>query len=251
MTKVVIESDFDVESPREWDNFGTLYVCENRYFVGDGDAPKADGPLDLRIQVLDLEEEVSELEDELYNELTLVQDYEHEEALGTVGSRVRDMVKKRWDADYFSLPVYHYTHSGTVINTTGFSCPWDSGLCGEIYVSLADAIDRFRTDLSKHNPKGLPFSWDSVVKSDEYGDVTLAMMMSHVLKGEVSVYSDYLSGNVYGFQAYKENEDGSWEEADSCWGFYGSDAKENGMVDHLPKDHEFVTREEMNELLAN
>ena len=118
MTKVVIESDNDVESPREWENLGTLYVCENRYFVGDKDAPKADGALDLRIQVLDLEEEVSELEDELYVELTTEQDYEHEEALETIGSRVRDLVKKRWDADYFSLPVYHYTHVCTVINTT-------------------------------------------------------------------------------------------------------------------------------------
>jgi len=251
MTKVVIEQGCDVESPREWDNLGTLYVTENRYFVGDQDAPTADGSLDLRIQVLDLEEEVSELEDELYMKLTTEQDYEHEEALEAVGSRVRDLVKKRWDADYFSLPVYHYTHSGTVINTTGFSCPWDSGLCGEIYVSLADAIDNFRDALSKHNPKGLPFSWDSVVSIDEHGDVTLGMEMSRILNGEVSTYSDYLSGNVYGFQSYEENEDGSWEETGSCWGFYGSDAKENGMTDHLPEAHEFITREEMNELLAN
>jgi hypothetical protein len=31
------------------------------------------------------------------------------------------------------LPVYGYDHSGLAVNTTGFSCPWDSGRLGIIY----------------------------------------------------------------------------------------------------------------------
>ena len=31
------------------------------------------------------------------------------------------------------LPLYLYDHSGITMNTTGFSCPWDSGQVGWIY----------------------------------------------------------------------------------------------------------------------
>ena len=31
------------------------------------------------------------------------------------------------------LPVYAYIHGGIAVNTTGFSCPWDSGKVGIIY----------------------------------------------------------------------------------------------------------------------
>ncbi len=32
------------------------------------------------------------------------------------------------------LPLFLYDHSGITMNTTGFSCPWDSGQVGFIYV---------------------------------------------------------------------------------------------------------------------
>ena len=31
------------------------------------------------------------------------------------------------------VPVYGYEHGGFAVNTTGFSCPWDSGRLGIIY----------------------------------------------------------------------------------------------------------------------
>jgi hypothetical protein len=34
-----------------------------------------------------------------------------------------------------ALPMYMYDHSGITINTTGFSCPFDSGKIGFIYVT--------------------------------------------------------------------------------------------------------------------
>ena len=36
------------------------------------------------------------------------------------------------------LPVYMLDHSGQTINTTGFSCPWDSGRIGSIWVTDDD-----------------------------------------------------------------------------------------------------------------
>lgn len=34
------------------------------------------------------------------------------------------------------LPLYLYDHSGLAMNTTGFSCPWDSGKVGIIFATF-------------------------------------------------------------------------------------------------------------------
>jgi hypothetical protein len=55
------------------------------------------------------------------------------------------------------------------------------------------------------------------------------------LRAEVEVYDQYLTGDVYGFiveELVCERCD-TWEETDSCWGFFGSDVRDNGMADHL------------------
>jgi hypothetical protein len=53
-------------------------------------------------------------------------------------------------------------------------------------------------------------------------------MIQTCLKGEVEVYDQYLTGDVWGFEVV---EDG--EVTDSCWGFFGSDPLTNGIFDHL------------------
>ena len=45
--------------------------------------------------------------------------------------------------DVLSLPLYLYDHSGITINTTGFSCPWDSGQVGYIFVRYEDIKKNF------------------------------------------------------------------------------------------------------------
>jgi hypothetical protein len=49
------------------------------------------------------------------------------------------------------------------------------------------------------------------------------------LEQEVETYDQYLTGDVYGFVVY--DEDG--QEVDSCWGFFGDDIKENGIMDYV------------------
>ena len=44
---------------------------------------------------------------------------------------------------FLMLPLYLYDHSGITMNTTGFSCPWDSGQVGWIYASKEDALREF------------------------------------------------------------------------------------------------------------
>ena len=50
-----------------------------------------------------------------------------------------------------------------------------------------------------------------------------------LLESEVKTYDDYISGNCYGFQLYKDGE-----EINSCWGFFGgmNDIKES-IKEHL------------------
>jgi hypothetical protein len=104
------------------------------------------------------------------------------------------------------LPVYVYDHSGARMNTTGFSCPWDSGQIGWI-IAFKDTI------------KSLFPSWK--ISTQKRRESILEW-----LRGEVETYSAYMSGEVYGFQI-TENADPDDPERgdiiDSCWGYYGDD----------------------------
>jgi hypothetical protein len=68
----------------------------------------------------------------------------------------------------------------------------------------------------------------------EYGKLTKAALVKveKYLAGEVEVYDQYLSGDVYWFKKVDENG----EVLDSCGGFYGYDIEKNGMRESIPKD---------------
>ncbi len=108
------------------------------------------------------------------------------------------------DEEVICLPVFMIDHSGIALNTTGFSCPWDSGLVGWIVATKDDIIAGWGS-----------YSPETIEKAKE------------CLKIEVEVYSDYLAGDCYGFQ--KVDKDG--EVIDSCYGFIGSDHKASGLYD--------------------
>jgi len=110
--------------------------------------------------------------------------------------------------NYISLPLYLYDHSALTMNVTGFSCPWDSGQVGLIFVSKA----RIR---------------------EEYGWVRLTkervQQIKSCLRSEVETFDRYLRGDVYGFTVY--DDDGN--HVDSCWGFYGYDEVEGAAKESL------------------
>ena len=103
------------------------------------------------------------------------------------------------------LPLFLYDHSGITMNTTGFSCPWDSGQAGWIYITK----DRVKKE----------YSWKNLTR-------TRLAKIREYLVGEVKTYDDYLTGNVYGFTA----EDKNGEEIDSRQGFFG-DHEKSGLLD--------------------
>ena len=94
---IKIEQEVCGDSPREWDNLGTMVCAHRRYELGDknfnnGDDAKA---------FLD-EQDIA-----------------------------------------VSLPLYLYDHSGITMNTTGFTCPWDSGQVGIIFVSRETILKEY------------------------------------------------------------------------------------------------------------
>ena len=110
------------------------------------------------------------------------------------------------------LPVYMYDHSGLTINTTGFSCPWDSGQIGYIVCSLKTAKTEF--GVKGQIRKG----WQgqaAYTPNPDGSSRTLREAVEHCLLQEVKSYDDYLTNNCWGFVV--DNGD----DEDSCWGFLG------------------------------
>jgi hypothetical protein len=94
------------------------------------------------------------------------------------------------------LPLYLYDHSGITMRTSPFSCPWDSGQVGWIYVPLTKVREEYGVKRVTKRVRDL---------------------VTKVLVQEVETYDQMLTGQVYG--VIIEDEDG--DQLDSLWGMYG------------------------------
>lgn len=92
------------------------------------------------------------------------------------------------------LPLYLYDHSGLRISTVGF-----------IYCTEDEIIEAF----GDNSPESRERAWN-------------------ILKSEVEVYDEYLTGNVFGY--FLEDDD-LGDTIDSCWGFYGQES-----IDYIVND---------------
>ena len=122
---------------------------------------------------------------------------------------------------YVALPLYLYDHSGITMRTSSFSCPWDSGQVGIIYMSNQDAID----------------GWGK-----KYLTKRVRKMAEECLKSEVEVYDQYLTGDVYGYIVEHEKSG----EEDSCWGFFGTEyciEEAKSVAEYLDKDYQESVRQ--------
>lgn len=184
-----IAYDTDAMNPRkEFDNLGTILTQHRRYRLGDEQTP----------ELCESMAEIIGLTPEQYNRL-----YDTQNGYNTIFN----ILLTRMRGSYIVLPVYLYDHSGLTINTTGFTCPWDSGLIGIIYVSK----ERARAEYSV---KRITRKW--VNRIEDY------------LRGEIETYNDYLTGNVY----YYTIENPVGEEIDSCGGFYGDNHEVSGLLEY-------------------
>jgi hypothetical protein len=204
MKRVRILTDTNPIDPREH-GAGRMVCWHRRYNLGDDHKYDCEGFLrELAFEAdPDTEERVWRLECEVWNRL-----YDYTDSFDRtnelISAKVNGLIESAISDNYLILPLYLMDHSGISMSVRQFSCGWDSGQVGYIVCD------------------------NETIEREFNGDSGLA---EKCLRSEVAVYDDYLTGNVYGFIV---EEDG--EEIDSCWGFYGSDVRTNGMSDHLDDD---------------
>jgi hypothetical protein len=249
--RLTIKHDSDADSPRDWDNLSTMVCWHKRYNLGDKhDYDDSNEFLQALCRELPQEKLIEySLADPSSNfKLTKTEGgYNLKECLkeGHVSDefnftneeksdlfdclldvyRRNDFIAYLEENDFIILPLFLYDHSGITINTTGFSCQWDSGQVGYCYVS----------------PKTI---------EKEYGAVTAENKETakKVALGEVETYDQYLTGDVYGFVLEEKYICAScgkveYNEIESCWGFFGDDCEKNGIKDNLSEEYHALIKE--------
>jgi hypothetical protein len=130
--------DDDPQSPRDWDNAGTMLCFHGRHNLGD----KSD---------------------------LISSDFSGWEEL-------REYLAKEKDAVVI-LPLYLFDHSGLTMATTPFNCPWDSGQVGFIFITRAKAVAEWGKKLCTSKVKEMATkcleaeveTYDQYLRGEVYG----------------------------------------------------------------------------------
>ena len=199
---IVVNHDEYAGDPREWDNLGTMVCFHRRYNLGDNHGFETPNVFFHVLSGLYPEVATMDLTNE---QLERCKTVAHEKNI--------------------ILPLYLYDHSGITMNTTGFSCPWDSGQVGCIYVSKEDVRREF--NVSRVSNK-------------------LEERIRNMLVAEVETYDQYLCGKVY---CYSIEKDG--ENVDCCCGFYG-DPNESGLLENIIAaiEYDYINNPQQLEMFA-
>ena len=181
-----IYQDNDATSPREYNDLSSMICFHSRYNLGD----KHDysDPEEFIWQLADIDYDSGEHENKTSEEL-------NELAWKILNER----------KEFAILPLYLYDHSGITMNTSGFSCGWDSGQVGWIYTN------KTMLDVMGISPED---------RTNE--------KLEMYLKSDVEFYDQFITGQVYWYKI----EDGEG----SCGGFFGTDWRNNGLLEHAEND---------------
>lgn len=186
--RVCIEYETDPMSPADWDNFGKIAYCSSRETLGT--------------------ERVSR-------------------------DRLQQIAEGIAKGDLIGMPVYAYVHSGatircgqrlrdgTFIPGNPFSCPWDSGQSGYVYVSKDAALKEFSRQKISPNLR------NKIIK---------------MLAAEVETFDMYLTGDVYSVCTYQK-VDGEWDLIDSLGSVYGLEYARDEAKSTLKYQAELLNRE--------
>lgn len=100
---------------------------------------------------------------------------------------VKPRFKGEFGETHWEFPLYAYIHGGVTLSLNPYSCPFDSGRVGSVFVGKKEWPDE---SAAKKAADSLVAEWNTL-----------------------------LSGDVWGFEVV---EDGV--VVDSCWGYYGENA---------------------------
>ena len=175
------------ESPREWDNVGTMICWHRNYTLGDEQPDMT--PDEFKDKL------VSQHTNSISNWVDLA--YPDADDDDPEAVEFNDRLVSEWlEQNTVMLPLYLYDHSGITMRTSSFSCNWDSGQVGFIYCTKEKAMKELGCSENEWRERA-----------------------TDCLEGEVETYDQYLTGDVYGYII----KDEQGEEEESCWGFFGYD----------------------------
>lgn len=221
--RLVIRPDIILDSPRiDRDNLGTMVFRTDSHSRNDnptGDTepfgdmrdeinwllcPSTSGPLFSHYFNSDYNDREFRLQEKIPD---------HVKGFDKAVQQIRDYLDaeliREFHKRYIALALYYYAERGEACIVPGLLSEDDlDNADGLIYVS--------RHDVEKEH-----------INSG---------MAVDILKGECQEYSQWLSGNVYGFTI--EDEEGNIYEG--VTGFYGDDPLQNGMTDHIADEHKHL-----------
>ena len=211
---IEIDQDVDPLDPcDDFDMLGIMVCWHNRYTLGHKQ-PK-DDPNDFFIGLatyidytvadrIEYWENGNGYTMILNNFIGIKNQWEH--ISNQINKKIKSLVQKTIEKNYIILPLYLYDHSGITISTGPFNCPFDSGQIGYIYVPIKDIKKEW--------------NWKLLTKKRR-------LKIESILKSEVKIYDDFLTGNVFG---YNVNDPYTGDSIDSCWGFFG-DYEKSGLLE--------------------
>lgn len=255
--KINIYYDEDPDSPRSWDNVAT-FVCEYRdyslgdekniedeidrlfnkhvtskaiidYFVNTRHAELADKENDDDCGY-SYKYQVKWYDGELHDEYILADSTDDDKVAGEMayefGTGEKLLLIEK-SGDVAILPISLYDHSGITmwLGSTDWhvDSQWDCSSVGFAYIEKSIAESEGMLDPGE--------KYDHDWKKWAY----------ERMKDEMHTYDQFLRGEVYGYMIENENgfEDGG------CWGFFGSDFDENGLMEEAKNevDHDIQVEE--------
>lgn len=122
------------------------------------------------------------------------------------------------------LPLYLLDHSGLTIQTEPFGCPWDSGQVGWIFVNKKQFLSD--TGSTRLTP-------------------SLRKKAIDLMINEVELYDFYLRGDMWGIVIAENCPCCGQSDTviESCWGFFGNDPLQNGMLECIPRKYHDMVKE--------
>jgi len=154
LKKIKVVQDSDPESPRDWDNLGTMTCWHRRRSLGDTHG-------------------LSELVEAIQEAPQWCESWYYEYNMADP----RELLELAEKCQFIVLPLYLYDHSGITMNTHGFGCRFDSGQVGFIWVTRKDVrkeygvkrISKALLERVYQSLNGEVETYDQYLRNDIYG----------------------------------------------------------------------------------
>ena len=153
-----------------------------------------------------------------------------------------DEQRSRWDSEDIQeeidalisegaevLPLYLYDHSGLTMNTSGFSCGWDSGTVGFIYMTKSVMIE----------------NWGKKICTAKVRESARKCLVA-----EVTEYDQYLTGDIWYFDV-THNESGESESIGGIFGHEYAEQEAEFMAESLDSEHKAARLDHLKTMIRN